>query len=42
MFNFDNQEASRTLPFYTLKKGKDERFNDFDIISADTVFAATS
>jgi len=42
-FRFDIQECSRVSPIYTLKKGKDEKFNDFDILSySDTVFAVTS
>lgn len=42
VFNFDNNESSRSLPIYSLKKGKEDKISDFEILNQDTVFAVTS
>ena len=42
MFSFDSKESSKTVPIYSLKRGKDDKLNDFDLISADTVYALTA
>lgn len=42
VFNFDNMESSRTVPLYQLKKGKEDKLSDFEILNQDTVYAATS
>lgn len=42
VFNFDTKESSKTIPIYTLKRGKEDKLNDFDLISADTVYALTA
>ena len=42
VFNFDKQDYSKEVPIYTLKKGKEEKLSDFEIIDTDTVYAATA
>lgn len=42
VFNFDNQESSRTVPLFQLRRGKEDKLNDFEILNQDTVFAVTS
>ena len=33
VFNFDNHESSRSTPIFTLKKGKEEKSSDFEILN---------
>lgn len=40
VFNFDNMESSRSMPIFQLKKSKEEKISDFEILNHDTVFAA--
>jgi WD40 repeat protein len=42
VFNFDTKEQLMTMPIYTLKRGKEDKLSDFDLISADTVYALTA
>lgn len=39
---FDNHESSRTMPIYQLKKTKELKFNDFQILNYDSVLAMAS
>lgn len=42
VFNFDNMESSRTVPVFSLRKTKEDKISDFEILNQDTVFAVTS
>ena len=42
MYKFDNYESSRTLPIFQLKKQKDMKFNDFELLNYDSVLAMAS
>jgi hypothetical protein len=42
IFKFDTNESSKTVPIYQLKKAKEDKVNDFDIINSDTVIAVTA
>lgn len=42
LFNFDNLESSRTMPIFTLKRGKEDKLSDFELLSSDAVFATVS
>lgn len=42
VFNFDNMESSRTVPVFSLRKNKEDKISDFEILNQDTVFAVTS
>jgi hypothetical protein len=33
MFNFDNIESSRTVPIFSLRKGRDDKLNDFEVLN---------
>ena len=42
VFNFDNMESSRTVPVFSLRKNKEDKISDFEVLNQDTVFAVTS
>ncbi len=42
MFKFDTSESSKMVPIFHLKKSKEQKFNDFEILNNDTVLAMTS
>lgn len=42
MHKFDNYESSRSIPIFQLKKEKELKFNDFEILNYDSVLAMTS
>jgi len=35
-------ESLKMIPIFSMKKTKEQRFNDFDFINSDTVMAMTS
>ena len=42
MHRFDTTEKSKILPVYSLRKTKEQKFNDFEILNYDSVLAMTS
>ena len=42
MYQFDTAESSKVHPIYSLKKTKEQKYNDFEILNYDTVLALTS
>jgi hypothetical protein len=42
MYKFDTQEASKMYPIYQLRKSKEQKYNDFEILNYDSVLALTS
>lgn len=42
VFSFDNMESSRSVPIYSLRKSKEDKVSDFEILNQDSVFAVTA
>ena len=42
MFGFDVYEQSKINPIFSVRKSKDMKFNDFQILNNDTVLAMSS
>lgn len=42
VFSFDNLESSRSIPIFSLKKTKEDKVSDFEILNQDSVFAVVA
>lgn len=42
LFNFDTYESAKYVPVFSLHKSKEQKFQDFEFLNADTVLAFTS